>query len=127
MEFSIGETWTQIRPPGGPTTVGFGNLETAFQYQLLKNAPHELAVLLGLIVDWGGTGATNAGLGTSYGTLTPTVYFGKGFGDLPDTAGWIRPFALTGQAGYRDSHQFLRSGPGRPNSSGDGLRRIAAI
>jgi hypothetical protein len=98
---SIGETWSQIRQPGGPTTAGFGDLETTFQYQLLKNAPHELAVMLGLIVDWGGTGATNAGLGTSYGTLTPTVYFGKGLGDLPDTMGWARPFALTGQAGYQ--------------------------
>ena len=82
---------------------GFADLETTFQYQLLKDAPHELAMLLGLIVDWGGTGATNAGIGTSYGTLTPTFYFGKGFGDLPDTMGWVRPFALTGQAGYRDS------------------------
>jgi hypothetical protein len=98
---SIGETWTQIRQPGGPTMAGFGDLETTFQYQLLKNAPHELAVLLGLIVDWGGTGATNAGFGTSYGTLTPTFYFGKGFGDLPDTMGGLRAFALTGQAGYQ--------------------------
>ncbi len=98
---SIGETWTQIRPPGGPTMAGFADLETTFQYQLLKDAPHELALLLGLIVDWGGTGATNAGIGTSYGTLTPTFYFGKGFGDLPSTMGWVRPFALTGQAGYQ--------------------------
>ena len=55
-----------------------------FQYQLLKNDSHELAMLLGLIVDWGGTGATNSGIGTSYSVLTPTYYFGKGFGDLPD-------------------------------------------
>ena len=33
------------------------DLETTFQYQLLKNDDHELAMLLGLIVDWGGTGA----------------------------------------------------------------------
>jgi hypothetical protein len=98
---SIGETWTQIRPPGGPTMAGFADLETTFQYQLLKDAPHELALLLALIVDWGGTGAANAGIGTSYGTLTPTFYFGKGFGDLPSTMGWVRPFALTGQAGYQ--------------------------
>ena len=98
---SIGEAWSQIRPPGGPTVAGFGNLDTAFQYQLLKNAPHELAILLGLVVEWGSTGATNSGLASSYSTLTPTFYFGKGFGDLPETAGWIRPFALTGQAGYQ--------------------------
>jgi len=57
-------------------------------------------MLLGLIVDWGGTGASNSGIGTPYTVLTPTYYFGKGFGDLPDSAGWLRAFAVTGQVGY---------------------------
>jgi hypothetical protein len=50
---SIGETWTQIRVPGSPTMAGFADLETTFQYQLLKDNSHELVMLLGLIVDWG--------------------------------------------------------------------------
>ena len=98
---SIGERWSQISQPGGPTIAGFGDLETTFQVQLLKDGPHELALLGGLIVDWGGTGATDSGLGTSYSVLTPTFYFGKGFGDLPDSAGWLRAFAVTGQIGYQ--------------------------
>jgi len=98
---SIGDNWSQIRQPGGPTQAGFGNLETTLQYQLLKNSDHELAMLLGLIVDWGGTGAVNSGIATTYGTLTPTFYFGKGFGDLPEQAGWLRAFAVTGQVGYQ--------------------------
>jgi hypothetical protein len=98
---SIGDTWTQIRQPGSPTLAGFSNLETTLQYQLLKDSPHELAMLLGLIVDWGGTGATNSGIATPYSTLTPTYYFGKGFGDLPDEAGSLRAFAVTGQVGYQ--------------------------
>ena len=59
------------------------------------------ASLLGLIVDWGGTGAINSGLADRWSTLTPTFYFGKGFGDLPDSFGWIRAFAVTGQIGYQ--------------------------
>jgi hypothetical protein len=98
---SIGEDWSQIRQPGSPTLMGFGDLETTFQYQLMKDAAHETAILLGLIVDWGGTGATNAGIGTSYSLLTPTYYFGQGFGQLPDTVAWARPFAVTGQIGYQ--------------------------
>jgi hypothetical protein len=98
---SIGNTWTQIRQPGSPTLAGFSDLETTLQYQLMKNDEHELAMLLGLIVDWGGTGATNSGIGTPYSLLTPTFYFGKGFGDLPDEAGWLRAFAVTGQIGYQ--------------------------
>ena len=38
---SIGDTWSQIRQPGNPTLAGFGNLETTFQYQLMKDAAHE--------------------------------------------------------------------------------------
>ncbi len=34
---SIGEDWSQIRQPGSPTLMGFGDLETTFQYQLLKD------------------------------------------------------------------------------------------
>jgi hypothetical protein len=98
---SIGETWTQIRQPGGLIMAGFQDLETTFQYQLLKDGPHELALLAGLVVDWGGTGATNSGLGTPYSVVAPTFYFGKGFGDLPDTMGWSRAFAVTGQIGYQ--------------------------
>jgi hypothetical protein len=98
---SIGQTWSQIHQPGGFTAAGFGNLETTAQYQLLKNSEHELALLLGLIVEWGGTGAVNSGLATPFSVLTPTFYFGKGFGDLPDSFGWLRAFAVTGQIGYQ--------------------------
>jgi len=98
---SIGEDWSQIRQPGSPTFAGFGNLETTFQYQLLKNGASETAMLLGLTVEWGNTGATGAGLAEPYSTLTPTYYFGQGFGQLPDSVGWARPFAITGQIGYQ--------------------------
>jgi hypothetical protein len=94
--FSIGEGWTQIGHPGGPTMAGFVDLQTRLQYQLVKDSSHELAMLLGLIVDWGGTGATNAGIGTSFSVLTPAYFFGLGFGVLPDTIGWARPIAVTG-------------------------------
>jgi hypothetical protein len=98
---SIGETWTQIRQPNGLVTAGFQDLETTFQYQLLKDSSHELALMAGVVVDWGNTGANNSGLGTSYSTLTPTFYIGKGFGELPESVSWARPFAVTGQIGYQ--------------------------
>src|ERR1700722_6552667 len=60
---SIGKTWTQIRQPDGSVTAGFQNLDTTFQYQLLKDRSHEFALMAGLIVEWGNTGAINSGLG----------------------------------------------------------------
>ncbi len=72
---------------------------TTAQFQLLKDAPHELALLAGVIVNLGNTGA--AGVGATPGsTITPTAYLGKGLGDLPDSAGFLRAFAATGQVGY---------------------------
>ncbi len=109
---SIGQTWTQIRQPDGTVTSGFQNLETTFQYQVLKDRSHELAVLAGLIVDWGHTGSTGSGLADTFSHVTPTLYFGKGFGDLPDSLSWARPLALTGQAGYQiptNSFDFTQS------------------
>ena len=109
---SIGQNWTQIRQPDGTLTTGFQNLETAFQYQVLKDRSHELALLAGLTVDWGHTGSTGSGLATAYSQVTPTLYFGKGFGDLPDSFSWLRPFAVTGQVGYQiptNSFDFTQS------------------
>ena len=97
---TIAETWTQIRTPGSPLQAGFSDLQTTFQYQLLKYAPTELALMVGLIVDWGGTGATNAGIADSFTTVSPTFYIGQGFGWLPDQLSWARPFALTGEFSY---------------------------
>jgi hypothetical protein len=98
---SIGQTWTQIRQVDGTLQSGFQNLETTLQYQILKDPAHELALLAGLVVDWGRTGSTGAGLADRFSTLTPTLSFGKGFGDLPDSVSWIRPIAVTGQVGYQ--------------------------
>jgi hypothetical protein len=98
---TVGQGWTSIRQPDGTLMQGFGNFETTFQYQILKDREHELAILSGLIVDWGRTGSTGSGFATDFSLVTPTVYFGKGFGDLPDSFGGIRAFAVTGQVGYQ--------------------------
>jgi hypothetical protein len=110
VTFSQG--WTQIRQPDGTVASGFGNLTTAFQYQVLKDPSHELAVLTGLAVDWGHTGSTASGFADRFSHITPTINIGKGFGDLPDSVGWIRPFAVTAQVGYQiptDSFDFTQN------------------
>jgi hypothetical protein len=28
--------------------------------------------------------------------IVPGIFFGKGFGDLPDNLAWLRPFGITG-------------------------------
>ena len=52
-----------------------------------------------LEIEWGGSGAQDVGA-ERFTVYTPTLYFGKGFGDLPASLNWARPFAITGQVGY---------------------------
>ena len=99
---AVGSTYSRLSPPGGPTGTGangFQNLETTFKYRVLKDPAHEFVMSVGLSIEWGGTGASSVGA-DPFNTYTPTVYFGKGLGDLPDTFSWVRPVAITGQVGY---------------------------
>jgi len=97
---AVAPRWSKIYAPGGPTMMGASgaqNLETSFKYRLYKNDEHEFVVSTGFEIEWGGSGAQGVGA-ERFNTYTPTIYFGKGFGDLP--VDWIRPFAITGQVGY---------------------------
>ena len=96
---SVGTTWTHLRPPGAPGVSGFQNVETSFKWQALTVPQHEFVMSVALNVEWGGTGAQSIGA-ERFNTYTPTLFFGKGFGDLPQGAGWLRAFAVTGQVGY---------------------------
>jgi hypothetical protein len=98
---ALGSTYTFLNPtdPTAPGANGFQNLETTFKYRLFRSPVHEFVMSVGLTVEWGGTGSNTVGA-ESFNHYTPNFYFGKGFGDLPDTFSWIRPIAVTGQVGY---------------------------
>ena len=94
----IGETLTALNPREGRAANGFGNLELAGKYQFLKNEAHEAIASLGLGVEVGGTGSSSIGA-DSFSTWSPGIFFGKGFGDLPEVLRFLKPLALTGQVG----------------------------
>jgi hypothetical protein len=99
---SFAPTWSRLYAPGAPNITGasgFQNLETTFKYRLFKNPEHEFVMSAGLTIEWGGSGAQSVGA-ERFTVYTPTLYFGKGFGDLPSSMNWARPFAITGQFGY---------------------------
>jgi hypothetical protein len=89
--------WTDLKTPSGDIT-GFQNLGTTFKYMLVADPVHELMVSTGVEVEWGGTGDPR--LAEEGTTVTPTLYFGKGAGDLPESLALARPLALTGVIGY---------------------------
>ncbi len=114
-DFTIGSDWAHIRTPGVGTQTGFLGLTTGTQYQLFINGPHEAMALAALDVTWGHTGNLAAGA-PNFTTLSPTFDFGKGFGDLPDSLPWLRPFALTGNLSLNFPTQAETNGMLNPNS-----------
>jgi hypothetical protein len=97
---AFGTGWThlgQVGPPRDPS--GWQNIELGLKWQFLTNAPHEAVVSLGLQTELGGPGARRIGA-DPFTTYAPTVLFGKGAGDLPESMEWFRPLALTGTVGY---------------------------
>lgn len=99
LGISFADSWTHLRTPGEGRVSGFQNLETTLKYQFLTSARHEAILSAGISAEWGGSGSDKVGAERN-GTITPTLYFGKGAGDLPESLGWARPFAVTGVLGY---------------------------
>jgi hypothetical protein len=98
LGLSLGGTYTFLDPIPGESTSGFDNMEVSLKYVFWQNPEHELLVSAGLSWDVGGTGSKKIGA-ESFDTVTPQLFFGKGFGDLPGALDWVRPVALTGAFG----------------------------
>src|SRR3984893_2665436 len=90
------ETFRVIESANMGTRSGFDNLVIGTQYQLYTNPEHQFVVTVGGTAAIGGTGAP--GIASSFSTLTPTLYTGKGFGDLPDSVAWLRPLTISATA-----------------------------
>ena len=98
LGFSLGGDLTILDPDHGKTQSGFENMEISLKYVYWKSAEHETLLSAGVSWEVGGTGSKRIGA-ESFDVVTPQLFFGKGFGDLPDGLRWLRPVALTGAFG----------------------------
>ena len=108
------------------TRTGFQDVVGTLKYQTYVNGPHEFIVSLGVIREFGRTGAGHVGA-DQYGNTTPTIYFGKGLGDLP--IGLLRPLAITGTGGFSIADKELKASSPPSNlgaNAGTPLTGIAA-
>ena len=85
--------------PDEPNAYGFSNPDISLRYQFVKDVVHEVASTIALNIGPGGVGAKQVGA-LSETTLTPALQIGKGFGDLPDWADWLKPLAVTSSVGF---------------------------
>jgi hypothetical protein len=115
-DITLGRGWTYLHKAGMPAVTGFGALHAGAQYQLFVNAPHEAIGLVGLNVTWAHTGRVAALAAPDFTTLSPTFDFGKGFGDLPGSLPYLRPFAITGNLGFDFPTKTESAGSPNPNN-----------
>ncbi|MGZ9712034.1 hypothetical protein ACXX82_14640 [Glaciimonas sp. GNP009] len=99
LAISVGTNYATQRAAGDPTVKGFDNLRLGIKYMAYVNPVHEFLLSVGIDTDIGGTGSK--AIGSSYSTYTPTIYAGKGFGDLPEALRWLKPLAITGTVGQQ--------------------------
>lgn len=92
---SLEGEYRSLHPRGESTQNGFGNLEVAARYQFLTSAAHEAIMSLGLAAEVGGTGDEDVEA-EPFSVISPTLLFGKGFGDLPASLKYLKPAAVTG-------------------------------
>ncbi len=104
----INDSWSVFTGSHPAARSGFGDIALTAKYEAYVNAAHEFIASAGIVRVLGGTGTQRAGAAPS-GSTAPTVYLGKGFGDLP--IGDFRPIAITASAGYSMADTALKAAP----------------
>src|SRR5579863_318927 len=94
LAFTIDCGWVHQNWPVGNTS-GADKTNVGFKYEAYRDNQHEALVSVGLAWGIGHAGASAVGADAP-NTIQPGVFFGKGFGDLPQSLSWLRPFAVTG-------------------------------
>jgi hypothetical protein len=73
---------------------GFDVTSVGLKWEVFRDNPHE--TLLSAALAWGIQNSGAQGVNASApDTIRPGLFFGKGFGDLPDSVSWLRPFGVT--------------------------------
>ena len=78
---------------------GFDITSVDLKGEVYRNDLHEILVAAGTTWGIGRSGAQAAGA-SAPNLVAPGIFFGKGFGDLPDNLAWLRPFGITGAVSY---------------------------
>ncbi len=79
---TLAETYQNLHTLGDGTARGWGNLEATAKYQFFTSEEHETILSAGVTGEIGHTG--EPAVSEPISTISPVLYFGKGFGDLPD-------------------------------------------
>jgi hypothetical protein len=73
---------------------GFDVTSLGIKWEVYRDNPHEMLLSASLAWGIGNSGAQGVDANAPH-TIRPGLFFGKGFGDLPDSLSWLRPFGIT--------------------------------
>lgn len=96
----VRDVYTRLDPVDASSRYGWQTLTATAQYIAVLDGPHEFLFSVGVDRQFSGTGAGRVqprGF-SGVGATTPSIYFGKGLGDLD--IGYLRPLAISGTFGY---------------------------
>jgi hypothetical protein len=92
--FVVDNSWMD-RNWGVAHRAGFDVTTLGLKWEIYRNNPGEALVSAGL--GWGIAHSGAQGIAANApDMIKPGIFFGKGFGDLPDGVSWLRPFGITG-------------------------------
>src|ERR1700692_919624 len=108
LAVTLDSGWIHQNWPIGHTS-GFDKTNLGLKFEAYRDNKHEALVSVSLA--WGIAHSGAIGVGADVpNTIQLGVTFGKGFGDLPDSLSWLRPFAVTGS--FVDPGPFGAGGRG---------------
>ena len=90
----IDNSWIN-RNWGATRRSGFDVTNLGIKWEVYRDNPHEALLSASLAWGIGNSGAQGVDANAP-NTIKPGLFFGKGFGDLPDNLSWLRPFGITG-------------------------------
>jgi hypothetical protein len=94
LQASVDSGWIHRSWPTARAS-GFDATDIGIKGEIFRDNEHETLVSAGVAWGVGRSGAQGVGASRA-DTIQPGVFFGRGFGDLPDWLSWYRPFAVTG-------------------------------
>ncbi len=94
LGLEIEAEWVNRNPPTGPNLTGISNLEAVLKYVAYVDPKREWIFTVAL------TGETSLGNDdvkkNDFNSFGTGIFYGKGFGDLPEWAKYLRPLMLQG-------------------------------
>ncbi len=99
LSLTLDSAWLHVSPRDSaePSESGFDNLGITLKYALARSEEHE-AIVSFAFESTAPVGSHHVGAEEDW-SFRPFLLYGKGFGDLPDSLGWLRPLAIQGDFG----------------------------